>query len=98
MMTEDVMEMAPIGVVRTAAKEAVDQGWGAVVSEVVVRQDLVDGLRGLDQFSHVIVVYLMHEAEFVPERDLVRRPRGREDMPELRIFASGRVTDRTRLA
>lgn len=46
------------------------------------------GLKGLNEFKHVIVVFYMHQAEFTPEHDLVRRPRGRSDMPEIGVFAS----------
>lgn len=81
------MQITPIGTVRTSATEAVDEGWGTVESEIHVREALAAGLRGLEQFSHVIVLYLMHEADFTAERDLVRRPRGRADMPAIGIFA-----------
>jgi tRNA-Thr(GGU) m(6)t(6)A37 methyltransferase TsaA len=48
---------------------------------------LADGLRGLEEFSHVLVVFWMDRSSFNPASDLVRRPRGRADMPELGIFA-----------
>lgn len=87
------MEFTPIGTVHTAATEKADTGWGAVRSDIVVRDDLKDGLIGLEQFSHIIVVTYLHEAEFIPEKHLVRRPRGRADMPLLGIFAQ-RAKDR----
>ncbi len=34
-----------------------------------------------------MVIFLMHEATFSPATDLVRRPRGRADLPEVGIFA-----------
>jgi len=33
------------------------------------------------------VVYWLHQADWQPKRDLLRRPQGREDMPLLGIFA-----------
>ncbi|HVF99477.1 MAG TPA: tRNA (N6-threonylcarbamoyladenosine(37)-N6)-methyltransferase TrmO [Chloroflexia bacterium] len=77
----------PIGVVRSPVAEGVDEDWGSIVAEVHLREEYAPGLRGLEQFSHVIVVFLMHRATFSPGDDLVRRPRGRADMPELGIFA-----------
>ena len=82
-----MMDVVPIGTVRTSAVEAIDEGWGDVESEIHIGEPFARGLEGIEQWSHVIVVYWMHEAEFDAERDLVRRPRGREDMPEAGIFA-----------
>jgi tRNA-Thr(GGU) m(6)t(6)A37 methyltransferase TsaA len=81
------IRIEPIGVVRSPVTQTeVDEGWGSVVSELVLAEPLAPGLSGLDTFSHAIVVFWMTHA-FVPARDLVRRPRGREDMPQLGIFA-----------
>ena len=87
------MHFTPIGTVHNKAKEKNDQGWGSVQSEIFIRPDLKDGLIGLGQFSHIIVVTYLHEAEFIPEKPLVRRIRGREDLPRLGIFCQ-RAKDR----
>ncbi|MCL4465962.1 MAG: tRNA (N6-threonylcarbamoyladenosine(37)-N6)-methyltransferase TrmO [Chloroflexi bacterium] len=79
--------LRPIGEVRSPITEAVDEGWGDVVAEVVVEPALAGGLRGLEQFSHAVVVFYMHQAAFRPETDLLRRPRGREDLPLTGSFA-----------
>jgi tRNA-Thr(GGU) m(6)t(6)A37 methyltransferase TsaA len=65
----------------------VDAGWGSVVAQIHLHDKYAPGLLGLEEFSHVIVVFLMHRATFRPDEDLVRRPRGRADMPEVGIFA-----------
>jgi tRNA-Thr(GGU) m(6)t(6)A37 methyltransferase TsaA len=81
------MSLKPIGVVRSPVTEPVDEGWGAVVSEIHLHEALAAGLQGLEQFSHIVVIFLMHESTFDPAEHLVRRPQGRTDMPELGIFA-----------
>ena len=81
------MRIEQIGVVSSPVAEGVDENWGGVVSEIRVRADYAPGLRGLDGFSHALVVFYMHESSFEPATDLARRPRGREDMPEVGIFA-----------
>lgn len=81
------LEITPIGVVHTDVKDAVDTHWGKVVSEIHLREDLVSGLQGLEDWSHLVVIFLMHETQFDPEAHLVRRPQEREDMPEVGIFA-----------
>ena len=81
------MDFRPIGTVSSPVKKGVDEGWGEVVSEIHLNPDLADGLKGLDEFSHIIVVFYMHESTWNPESHLVRRPQGREDMPYLGILA-----------
>ena len=53
------MNIEPIGVVRNGIAESGDEDWGSVVSELQLRSDLARGLLGLDQFSHVVVVFLI---------------------------------------
>jgi tRNA (Thr-GGU) A37 N-methylase len=65
----------------------VDEDWGSVVGEIELKPELADGLRELDSFSHALIVFFMHQSSFNAETDLVRRPRGRADMPEAGIFA-----------
>lgn len=81
------MELQPIGKVRAPVSAQVDEKWGEVVSEIRLEEPLARGLLGIEQFSHAMVIFLMHEATFSPATDLVRRPRGRADLPEVGIFA-----------
>ena len=81
------MDLKPIGTVKSAVSEPVDENWGKVVSEIHLDPALAAGLRGLDQFSHILVLFFMHRSTFEPSKDLIRRPKGRADMPELGIFA-----------
>lgn len=81
------MELQPIGTVKSPVTEEVVENWGEVVSEIVFDEALAPGLQGLEQFSHVLVIFYMHRASFDPARHLVRRPRDRADMPLLGIFA-----------
>ncbi len=82
-----------IGFVASPVSQTVDEAWGAVTSRVVIRPAYRPGLRGLEEFSHVLVVALLHRASFDPARHLVRRPRGLASMPEVGIF-SQRAKDR----
>jgi tRNA-Thr(GGU) m(6)t(6)A37 methyltransferase TsaA len=81
------MDCTPIGTVTSPVTEGVDFGWGDVVSEIVVDPSLADGLKGLESFSHILVVFAMHKSTWVVGTDLVRRPQGRDDMPFIGIFA-----------
>lgn len=81
------MKIEPIGVVRNGLIEPGDENWGGVMSEIQLRSDLAVGLCGLEQFSHAVIVFLMHQADFQAQSHLLRRPRDRADMPMLGIFA-----------
>jgi tRNA-Thr(GGU) m(6)t(6)A37 methyltransferase TsaA len=76
-----------IGTVRSPIKEGTDRGWGKIISEIHLSGGLARGLQGLDQFTHAVIVFLMHASTFDMKRDIVRRPQGRDDMPLTGIFS-----------
>ena len=79
--------MEGIGVVRSPVVEGVDEGWGDVVSEIRLDDRYAPGLAGLNEFSHILVVFYMHKSTFDEGAHLQRRPQGRRDMPLIGIFA-----------
>lgn len=81
------LRLEPIGVVHNSVRAGGDEGWNEVVSELRVRSEWAAGLLGLEAFSHVVVVFFMHDARFQPQAQLVRRPRDRDDMPPVGCFA-----------
>jgi tRNA (adenine37-N6)-methyltransferase len=85
----DTIEMHPIGVVRGGRAQATDDQWGSVEATIVLdhARFATDALAGLEEFSHVDVVYWFH---FVDEATITvgaRHPRGRTDWPRVGIFA-----------
>ena len=84
-MTE--VRLEAIGLVRSERDSSEDRGWGGVESVIELLPQFAAGLEGLEAFSHALVVFYMH---LDPDREpsaLRRRPRGREDMPMLGVFA-----------
>jgi len=90
------IRMTPIGTVRNGRDSTDDHGWGAVISTIELERDFAEGLEGLADFSHALVIFFMHED---PDREpfaIRRRPRGRADMPLLGVFAQrGRLRPNT---
>lgn len=76
-----------IGVVQNEVNEPVDEGWGQVVSEIVLDEQFTDGMDGIEDFSHVLILYWMHRAAEAEPVRMRRRPQGRRDMPAVGIFA-----------
>jgi len=59
----------PIGVVRNKVQKSRPDGWEAVQSQIVLRDDLAAALDGLEGFSHAIVVFHMHAIPPEERRD-----------------------------
>ncbi len=82
-------QVRPIGTVRSDRTDAVDDDWDAVATRIELDADrfTADVVAGLDEFSHIDVVYLFH---LVDEDDVnlgARHPRGRADWPLVGILA-----------
>lgn len=87
------IELTPIANVSSPVKNKVDENWGSVISKIVLKQEYVGALKGLEEFSHAIVVTYLHKAKYDREKHLQRRPRGLDSMPKVGIF-SQRAKDR----
>ena len=85
--------MQPVGFVRNEVTARKDVSWGNDVSAIGMEESFAGGLKGLEDFSHAIVLFYLDQAKFDPEKHLQRRPRNREDMPLTGIF-SQRAKDR----
>jgi len=87
MSVAERIELKPIGFVRTKAvgKEVRDKG---NVAEMVFREDLEEALDGIEDFSHMFVIFWMHEISKEDRRTMKVHPRGRRDIPLLGAFAT----------
>lgn len=81
------IKMKPIGYVRRASKEE-DVKDRSLISRIVIRKDLVEALKGIEDFSHIFVVFWMHQVPKEETKILKVHPRGRTDLPLLGIFAT----------
>ena len=77
--------MEPIGYVINDIDSQMDCGWAKVESKIVLQESLAPALLGLDDFSHLLVVFWMHQAE--SPTVLQRRPQNRDDMPKIGLFS-----------
>ncbi len=85
--------MKPIGFVKCEVKNKKDESWGQNVSSIMLNEEYFGGLKGLEDFSHAIILYYLDQANFEKEKHLQRRPQNRVDMPLVGIF-SQRAKDR----
>jgi tRNA (adenine37-N6)-methyltransferase len=78
----------PVAFIRNDRSDAVDDNWDEVVSTVELAQDVPsEALRGLEDFSHVEIVFFADWAEDVPPGPWHRHPRGNSQWPDVGIFA-----------
>jgi tRNA-Thr(GGU) m(6)t(6)A37 methyltransferase TsaA len=84
-----VIALEPIGVVVGGRTEPTDDDWGAV--RAAIRLDASrfgpDAVAGLDEFSHLVVVYQFHLVDPSAVQTGARRPRGNPAWPEVGMFA-----------
>jgi tRNA-Thr(GGU) m(6)t(6)A37 methyltransferase TsaA len=77
----------PIGYVKT---EAVGDGVKdkSIISQIILRDDSIQALNGINDFSHVFVIFWMSQIPEDKRMILKVHPRGRMDMPLLGAFAT----------
>lgn len=91
---EDSFVVTPIGWVSSPRVELIDDDWAEVEARITLAAPWVDeALDGLDQFSHLEIIYLFHRVP--PDKPVgqSRQPRGRTSWPKVGIFAQ-RAKDR----
>jgi tRNA-Thr(GGU) m(6)t(6)A37 methyltransferase TsaA len=79
--------LRPIAVVRNSVKQPQPDGWSQVRSSIIVREDLADGLDGIDDYSHVIIVFAFDRVPESEQRLRVSAARG-EHAPEVGVLAT----------
>jgi tRNA-Thr(GGU) m(6)t(6)A37 methyltransferase TsaA len=87
MPSQEKIVLKPIGFVRTEAvgDEVKDKGR---ISQIVVNSELAEALEGIAEFSHLFVLFWLHEVTSEERKTLKVHPRGREDLPLLGVFAT----------
>src|SRR5262245_47785663 len=87
MLTE--VRLIPIGRVASPIRETLDDVWGNIQSEIRLDRDrfTAESLAGLDQFSHIEILFLFDRVSDSDVNVGSRHPRGRTDWPRVGIFA-----------
>jgi tRNA-Thr(GGU) m(6)t(6)A37 methyltransferase TsaA len=82
------INLTPIGFVKNSLKEPKREDVQSVTSEIIVNEDLKEALSGIDEFSHIIVIYWMH---LIPssERSIMKvHPKRNQNLPLTGVFAT----------
>lgn len=86
MNSPQLIQMKPIGYVKTEAigDEVKDK---SRTSQIIIQPELVTALDGITRYSHVYILFWMHEISEEKRTMLKVHPRGRIDLPLVGIFA-----------
>jgi tRNA-Thr(GGU) m(6)t(6)A37 methyltransferase TsaA len=84
----EMYQIKPIAHVRNDRREVVDDNWGDVVSEIELVDDFSEeSIQGLEDFSHVEVIFYMDQVEDEKIETKARHPRNNPNHPLVGIFA-----------
>lgn len=95
-IAEEELRILPIAYVRHQfAEEEVRESLRGVCGEIVLSPEYRDGLRGLEGFSHLIIIAYLHKVAERQRNTLLVRPRKLvklgvpyEQLPEVGVFAT----------
>lgn len=82
------LTITPIGYVEAERLKPRDDFWGGATSTIVLSDDFgADALDGIEDYSHVEIIFLFHEVPLDKIVTGARHPRGNPDWPVIGIFA-----------
>ena len=81
---DGAIKIKPLGISTNSITKPMLPGWKNVVTEIVINKTYAKGLDGIEDYSHIIVIYWMDQEK---ECHLKHHPQGREEIPFIGIFA-----------
>lgn len=82
-----MIHFTAIGFVRNAIEQAHrDTPWEQIESEIVIDERWRDALEGIEQFSHLWIIFFIDRVDAPVELKI--RPMKRDDMPVVGLFAT----------
>ncbi len=82
------IELEPIGYVRSPEKHSRNGSFEHVAAEIVLKPELAEAVEGLDEFSHLEVIYFMHIPDGRTGWKSKVHPRGHKELPSVGLFAT----------
>ena len=78
------INLKPIGFVKNNIQEPRFGNFADEISEIIVDKKFAEALKGIEDYSHVIIVYWMNR---VKNSVITHRPQGNPNVPIVGIFA-----------
>lgn len=81
---DGVITLKPLGKANNSITKPTLPGWKDIVTKISIDKTYAKGLDGIEDYSHIIVVYWMDKEG---ECHLRHHPQGKKDVPFVGIFA-----------
>ena len=80
----NLIRIKPIGLIKRQSKEEIDKD-RSLISKLIINKELTDALDGLDDFSHIYVIFWMDK---IKETNYLHHPGKINDSKPVGIFAT----------
>lgn len=80
--------LTPIGIVRNQIKQTGCRDHENIISEIEIDAKWTELLDGIEEFSHIIVLFWMHKVPGDAPPPVKVHPKGRADLPLVGLFAT----------
>lgn len=78
----------PIGVVSNDFEHGIPEDYENIASKIVLNDELSEALSGIEENSHIIVLFWMDRVGKEGRKTMKLHPKGRKDLPLLGVFAT----------
>jgi len=85
---QENINLVPIGRVVNGIEHPSNVKWETIISEVVIAPQLVEALDGIDGFSHVLIIFYLHQVDEDRRSLLQVHPENKEELPLVGVFAT----------
>lgn len=83
------VKLVPVGWVRNAIVSPRSfEDWQDVDSEIIIEPEFGEALDGVEEYSHLVVIYYFHGNSGVSRERWKIHPKGRHDLPLVGVFAT----------
>jgi len=85
---QENINLVPIGQVVNGTEHPSNVKWETIISEVVIAPQLVEALDGIDGFSHILIIFYLHQVDEDRRSLLKVHPENKEELPLVGVFAT----------
>ena len=78
----------PIGKVKNSVRKMRREGWGSVISEIILEPKYEEALEGVEEYSHLLILFWLSRLRRSDRQMKKIHPKSRQDLPLVGIFAT----------
>jgi tRNA-Thr(GGU) m(6)t(6)A37 methyltransferase TsaA len=82
------IKLTPIGFVKNALVETTRIDCGEITSEIIIKEEFKEALGGIDEFSHIVVIYWLHKTPSSQRSVTKVHPKHNQNLPLIGVFAT----------